>query len=116
MKAAIAKLIFQVHRLPKPENKFEFDEQVIVIPGDSQETRLNDALKWAYSYEAENNRMPSEGLVWEFIGIREMIPFQLGVKALPLCSGSLFMEEEESFKEHVRLKSGALEKTFQLFS
>jgi hypothetical protein len=115
MKAAIAKLIFQVHRLPEPENKFEFDEQVIVLSGESQETQVKEALSWAYAYETENNLVPSDGLRWEFIGIREMIPFQVGGQALPLCSGSLFMEEDKSFIEHIRLKSRALEKTVPLF-
>lgn len=116
MKAAIAKLIFQVHRLPVSENKFEFDEQVIVLSGDSQETHVKEALNWAYGYEAENNLEPSDGLRWEFIGIREIIPFHLGGQALPLCSGSLFMEEDKSFIAHIRLKSRAFENTLPLFS
>jgi len=116
MKAAIAKLIFRVHHLPEQENKFEFDEQVIVIPGDSEEKQLSEALSWANAYEIENNSVPAEGLRWEFIGLREMIPFQLEGLALPLCSGSLFIDDEKSFTEHIRLKSRALEKALPLFS
>lgn len=116
MKAAIAKLVFQVHRLPSSENAFEFDEQVIVLPGDLEENHLKLALNWACAYEAENNLAPVPGLRWEFIGIREIIPFHLTGHALPLCSASLMMEEAGGFIEHIRLKSKGLEKTLPLFS
>lgn len=116
MKAAIAKLIFQVHRYPASENTFEFDEQVIVVPGDLEENYLNEALNWARAYEAENNLAPAPGLSWEFIGIREIIPFHLMGQVLPLCSGSLMIEDAAGFIEHIRLKSRALEKTLPLFS
>ena len=116
MKAAIAKLIFQVHRYPAPDNLFEFDEQVIVIPADKEENHMKEVLNWAYAYEAENNLTPAPGLRWEFIGIREIIPFQLKGQALALCSGSLMKEDGMGFIEHIRLKSKALEKTLALFS
>lgn len=116
MKAAIAKLIFQVHRIPAPGNTFEFDEQVIVVPADTEEKYLKESLNWAYAYEAENNLSPAPGIRWEFIGIREIIPFQLNGQTLALCSGSLTVEDGMGFIEHIRLKSRALEKTLPLFS
>ncbi len=116
MQAAIVKLIFQVHRQGVTETSFEFDEQVIVVPYHLEELALKCARDWAYVYESENNSESSSDLRWEFIGLREILPFQLGEQALPLCSGSLFMEDDSGFIEHIRLKSRALEKALPLFS
>ncbi len=116
MKASIAKLIFQVHRGFEPGATFEFDEQVIVLPAASQAQQVQEALNWAKAYEADNNQEPSEDFRWEFIGIRELIPFHVQEQVVPICSGSLFMEESESFMQHIKLKNAALENTFLLFS
>ena len=115
MKAAIAKLIFQVHKNEQNVSGLEFDEQVIVLPGNNQSQLAEEAKSWARIYEEESNSDGTSDFRWEFIGIREIIPFKLENKALQICSGTLFMTEEEGFREYIQLKHSTIEVGSPLF-
>ncbi len=115
MKASIVKLIFQVHQKSQKNNFLEFDEQVIVLPILPDTSQVEEALNWAKKYEIESNEGVPTGLRWEFIGIKEIFPFHLESKPLALCSGTLRFEENQNFKEHIRLKSKSIEEEIPLF-